>query len=100
MAVFPAPCGLRARVAPVRPTELPWRRPKHELLLLALVALASLTIVYPVGAQDVSRMCLTRAAAHGHLSADECLAGGVDVAHFGSHLYSDKAPGVSFLALP
>jgi hypothetical protein len=84
----------------VRLSELPWQRPKRELLLLALVAIASLSIVYPVGAQDVSRMCLTRAAAQGELRADACLAGAVDYAGYRGHLYSDKAPGVSFLALP
>ena len=68
--------------------------------MLSLVAAASLSVVYPAGAQDVSRMCLTRAVSHGHLSADACLAGAVDVASYGGHLYSDKAPGVSFLTLP
>jgi len=82
------------------PTELPRRAPRHELLLLALVAVAALTVVYPPGAQDVSRLCLTRAAVHGHLSADTCLHGAVDVASYGGHLYSDKAPGVSILAIP
>jgi hypothetical protein len=82
------------------PTELAWRAPRHELLLLALVAVAALSVVYPIGAQDVSRLCLTRAAAHGHLSADTCLAGAVDVASYGAHRYSDKAPGVSILAVP
>ena len=82
------------------PTELPWRAPRHELLLLTLVALAALTVVYPPGAQDVSRLCLTRAAVHGHLSADTCLHGAVDVASYRGHLYSDKAPGVSILAIP
>ena len=82
------------------PTELPWRAPRHELLLLALVAVAALSVVYPPGAQDVSRLCLTRAAVHGHLSADTCLHGAVDVASYGGHLYSDKAPGVSILAIP
>jgi hypothetical protein len=84
----------------VRPSELPWRRPRHELLLLALVAIAALTIVYPSGAQDVSRMCLTQALAHGHLRNDECLNGSVDVADYGGHRYSDKAPGMSLAAVP
>jgi hypothetical protein len=82
------------------PTELPWRAPRHELLLLALVAVAALTVVYPPRDQDISRLCLTRALAHGQLSADSCLAGAGDVASYGGHLYSDKAPGVSFLAVP
>ncbi len=82
------------------PTELPWRAPRYELLLLALVAAASLSVIYPPGAQDVSRLCLTRAAVHGHLAADTCLHGAVDVASYGGRLYSDKAPGVSILAIP
>ncbi len=83
-----------------RPSELPWQRPRRELLLLSLVAAAALSVVYPVGAQDVSRMCLTRSLAHGHLAADQCLVGSVDHASYGGHLYSDKAPGLSALALP
>jgi hypothetical protein len=81
-------------------TELPWRAPRHELLLLALVAVAALTVVYPPRDQDISRLCLTRSAIHGRLSADSCLAGAGDVSNYGGHLYSDKAPGVSFLAIP
>jgi hypothetical protein len=82
-----------------RPSELPWQRPGRERLLLVLVAAASLSIVYPVGAQDVSRMCVTRAIPHGHLSADKCLAGSLDVARYGGHLYSNKAPGIAVLAV-
>jgi hypothetical protein len=82
------------------PTELPWRAPRHELLLLALVAVAALSVVYPPRDQDISRLCLTRSAIHGQLSADSCLAGAGDVSSYGGHLYSDKAPGVSFLAIP
>ena len=84
----------------MRPTELPWRRPKRELLLLALVAVAALTSVYPAGAQDDSRMCLTNAIRHGQLHDDACLANSIDVANYGGHRYSDKAPGVSFLSVP
>jgi hypothetical protein len=90
--------GIRERLP--APAPLPWRRPRHELLLLALVALGTLTVVFPPGAQDVSRMCLTRAVVHGSLAADGCLAGATDMASFGGHLYSDKAPAVSFLAIP
>ncbi len=82
------------------PAPFPWRRPRHELLLLLLVAIGTLTVVHPPGAQDISRMCLTRAAVHGSLSADHCLDPTGDVASFGGHLYSDKAPAVAFLAIP
>jgi hypothetical protein len=45
-------------------------------------------------------MCLTRALAHGSLHADSCLDPQGDRAAFGGHLYSDKAPGLSVLAVP
>jgi len=80
--------------------KLELRRPRYELALLALVAVAALLPVYPVNAQDVSRLCLTRAIVHGHLSTDECLGNAFDKAAFGGHLYSDKAPGMSVLELP
>jgi hypothetical protein len=70
------------------------------VLLLVLVALAMLTIMRPPGAQDTSRMCLTRALVNGHLSADTCLDPNGDRAAYGGHLYSDKAPGISVLAVP
>jgi hypothetical protein len=83
------------------PGPLPWRRPKHELLLLVLVAAAALLLVYPPGAEDWSRMCLTRALVDGRLSADACHGGGPgDYASYGGHLYSDKAPAVSVFAVP
>lgn len=82
------------------PSTIPWARPRHEVVLLALVAVATLAVVYPAGAQDVSRMCVTASIARGHLSADDCLKSDLDRAAYGSHLYTDKAPGLSFLAVP
>ena len=79
---------------------LPWRRPRHELALLALVALAVLSPVHAIGAQDTTRLCLTGALEHAHLSADSCLAWALDKSQHGRHLYSDKAPGLSLLAVP
>ncbi len=79
---------------------LPWRRPRHELLLLVLVALVALPQVQQPNTQDVSRLCLTRAIVAGHLSADGCLAGHTeDKSLYGGHLYSNKAPGMSLLEL-
>jgi hypothetical protein len=82
------------------PGPLPWRRPRHELLLLALVAAATLFLVLPENPQDVSRLCLTRALVHGHVSANGCLNHAIDTATYGGDLYSDKAPGFSVLAIP
>jgi len=78
----------------------PWARPRHELLLLALVGIAALTPIYRFGEQDRSRLCLTEAIAHGRVSNDACLSSALDRASYGGHLYSDKAPGMSFLQLP
>jgi hypothetical protein len=80
----------------------PWRRPRLELPLLLLVAVAALTPVYAINAQDVSRLCLTRSLTHLRLSADACLgtAWATDRARYGGHLYSDKAPGMSVLEIP
>ena len=82
------------------PTSLPWARPRHELLLLALVGVVALLPVYRLGDQDLSRLCLAQALVHGHLSSDECLAPSFDRATYGGRLYSDKAPGLAFAAVP
>jgi hypothetical protein len=85
----------------IRPTALPWRRPRHELLLLALVAVATLSPVYDVSTQDVSRLCLTRSLANGNVALERsCIGGTIDQASYGGKAYSDKAPGMSALALP
>lgn len=81
-------------------TSLPWRAPRHELLLLCLVAAAALQPVYSMNAQDQSRICLSTAFAHGHVSNDRCLAGSFDRALYRGHFYSDKAPGMSLFEVP
>jgi len=80
--------------------HLPWARPRHELLLLALAAVVALSPFYGPNAQDVSRLCLASALQHGHLSNDDCLSDELDKAFYGGHYYSDKAPGLSVLELP
>jgi hypothetical protein len=81
---------------------LPWGRPRREALLLALVAAATLASVYPVDSQDVSRLCLSQALVHLHVSNDSCLGSPYarDRAIYHGHLYSDKAPGMSVIELP
>jgi hypothetical protein len=80
--------------------SLPWARPRHELPLLGLVGFAALSSVYRIGTQDVTRLCLTHAVLHGHLTIEPCARNTMDFANHGGGVYSDKAPGLSFLALP
>src|SRR4051794_33599567 len=77
---------------------LPWRKPQHERLVLALVATVALLPVYAAGAQDNSPLCLSPALAHGRVSSDRCF--GLDRARYRGHDYSDKAPGLSLAELP
>jgi hypothetical protein len=81
-------------------TQLRMARSRHEIVLLVVVATVALCGASPVGAQDVSRLCLTKALLHARLSADDCFSADVDRAFFGGHLYSDKAPGLSVIAVP
>ncbi len=78
----------------------PWRRPRYELLLLALVAVAVLLPDHSMNAQDQSRLCLTQALLHGHLHNDTCFSSAFDAAKHGRHWFSDKAPGLSFVEIP
>jgi hypothetical protein len=82
------------------PTALPWRRPRHELLLLALVSVAALSPVQPVSVQDWSRMCQTQAFVHARLTIDDCIGTTIDRSRYHGRLYSNKAPGMSLLAIP
>jgi hypothetical protein len=84
----------------LRPTALPWGRPRYELLLLALVAVAALSSVYVNSTQDLSHFCLTRAIVAGKLKIDECAGNTVDRSVYGGHYYSNKAPGLSLFAIP
>jgi hypothetical protein len=82
------------------PAPLPWRRPRHERTLLALAAAVTLSSIFVLSTQDVSRLCLSRALVHGHLTIQPCAGGTIDQASYGGHSYSDKAPGLSVLAVP
>jgi hypothetical protein len=65
-----------------------------------LVAGVALAPVYITNTQDVSRLCLTRALTHGHVVVGPCIQHSTDRAERAGRLYSDKAPGISVLALP
>jgi hypothetical protein len=79
-----------------------WRRYPLEPFVLALVALAAFSPLYVPDWQDGSRLALTQALAlDGTVRTDRYqtrFSG--DVAFFDGHYYSDKAPGMSFVALP
>jgi phage shock protein PspC (stress-responsive transcriptional regulator) len=71
---------------------------RWELPVLALVALAALPVVNLAGPQDRTRFELTR-----HIALYQTLTiepGFYDRAQYHGKTYSDKAPGMSFLAIP
>ncbi|MFL5953202.1 MAG: hypothetical protein ACJ76I_03730 [Gaiellaceae bacterium] len=77
-----------------------WARPRRELLLLALCAIATLSSLNLINVQDESRFCLTDGLVHGRLTVDDCIGQSGDRASYAGHLYSNKAPGMSLLAVP
>jgi hypothetical protein len=90
------------RLADARPraARLPFRPFAHERLLLALVALATLTIFQTVNTQDITRLSLSQSLVdHGQLTIDR-YGTTLDKARYHGRLYTDKAPGLSFLAVP
>jgi hypothetical protein len=78
----------------------PWARPRHELVILALVAIVAFLPLQARSAQDSSHFCLSRALLHGRLTVDDCTGLSLDRSTYGGHLYSNKAPGVPLLAIP
>ena len=81
-------------------TPVPWARPRFELALLGIVAVVALSQVYVVSTQDASRLCLSRALSHGRLTIEPCAGQTTDRVIRKGRTYSDKAPGISLLALP
>src|SRR4051794_17383505 len=72
-----------------------------RLLGLGFVALTMLVIVKPPNAQDHTRLALSEALVrHGSLQIDPWRRRQTDFARYGNHWYTDKAPGMSFLAVP
>jgi hypothetical protein len=70
-------------------------------LLVVLVGLTALSFAYSAGWPDVSRLGLTQSIAlDGSLRIDRYNAQTQDKSRYDGHWYSDKAPGISFLALP
>jgi hypothetical protein len=79
---------------------LPWGRPRHQLLLITLIAAATLTVLPSGGAGEASHICLAKALIHGRLTIDGCAKHTVDRSLYGGHRYSNKAPGLSVLEAP
>jgi hypothetical protein len=76
----------------------PWTRPRRRRLVLVLIALAALAPMQPSNPQDASRLALSQAVLRGTLAVDRTRPW--DHSAYGGHWYSDKAPGLSFYALP
>jgi hypothetical protein len=73
----------------------------RRVLLTVTILFAAFSLAYGEGWPDVSRLALTQSVAYdGSLRIDRFARQTEDRADFGGHSYSDKAPGVSFLALP
>ena len=85
-------------------SPLPTNSPSHRkaALLLGIVAFLSFTYFYEAGGWNQnSRFDLLRAIVERHtLQIDAYHENTQDKAHFNGHYYSDKAPGLVFLAVP
>jgi hypothetical protein len=82
--------------------ELPWRRFSREPLVLLLIVLTTFSVMNPQDSQDVSRLALSVSVlTRGTLNIDPYVSETIDDhAQRARHWYSDKAPGLSFFALP
>jgi hypothetical protein len=66
-----------------------------------LVALATLTPFYPLNTQDATRLAASQSIVeYGSLNVDRYHTLLLDRAYYRGHWYSDKAPGMSLLAVP
>jgi hypothetical protein len=78
-----------------------WRGYPRERLLLALVAVSTLGVINPPNVQDITRLSLSRSIAErGSVDIDPYHRLTTDRAFYNGHWYSDKAPGISLLAIP
>lgn len=65
-----------------------------------LVALVALSTVNEASDPDASRLCLSQAIVHGRLTVSSCIGDSVDFSRYDGRIYSDKAPGLSVIAIP
>lgn len=74
---------------------------RHEWLLLAVLGVIAFSFFHRVGPQDITRLALAQAITEHHsLRIDRWQSQTVDKAVYRGRYYSDKAPGISFLAVP
>jgi hypothetical protein len=74
---------------------------RREWIVVFLVWASALSFFHETGPQDITRLALTEAIVlDGSLRIDRWQDQTPDKAVYGGHYYSDKAPGMSFLALP
>lgn len=74
---------------------------RHEWLALGLIAFCGLSFFPYIDTQEKSRFALAQAIVeHRSLRIDEWQVQTVDKALYRDHYYTDKAPGVSLLAVP
>lgn len=67
----------------------------------AAIVVVALSFAYGAGWPDVSRLALTQSVVYdGSIRIDRFASQTQDRADFGGHSYSDKAPGISFAAVP
>jgi hypothetical protein len=72
----------------------------HEWLAVGLIAFCGLSFVHNVNTQEKSRLALAQAIVEdGSLRIDKWQDQTIDKALYRNHYYTDKAPGVSFLAV-
>jgi hypothetical protein len=79
---------------------LPGRKFKREWLVLALVALTVFAPMHGSDAQDESRLALTHALVVNGTTRIDRWSDTKDRATYNGHFYTDKAPGLSLLAIP
>src|SRR5690242_16989898 len=71
------------------------------VLMSAAIVVAAFSFAYGAGWPDVSRLALTHLVVFdGSIRIDRFASQTQDRADFGGHSYSDKAPGMSFAAVP
>src|SRR5439155_15440406 len=78
-----------------------WQRYPRERLLLCIVAISALGVINLPNVQDITRLALSRSIAErGSVNIDPYHRLTTDRAFYNGHWYSDKAPGLSLLAIP